>query len=63
MTLTNRMKLLKSGFKVFRLDPHLRVISRATTQGGWSRVGKFTTRVDLRKKWVALMADPKAIDD
>ncbi|MCK4624318.1 MAG: hypothetical protein KAV00_03335 [Phycisphaerae bacterium] len=63
MTLTNRMKVLDAGFSVFRQDPRSRIITKATPQGGWSRVGKFTTLAELRKKWVALMADPKAIDD
>lgn len=63
MTLNNRMKVLDAGFVVYRKDERARIITKATPQGGWSRVGQYPTLAALRRSWVDLMADPKALDD
>lgn len=63
MTLNNRMKVLEAGFKVFRQDPRSRIITCATTKGGWSRVGIYHTLSLHKKTWAKIMAGPMNIDD
>lgn len=63
MTSRCRMRIIAAGFSVYRMEGNTRIITRCTENGGWSRVGKYTTLKEVQRAFADIMRGPKAISD
>ena len=59
----SRQRILRAGFKIYRLDAAKRIIKEVSITGRWVRVGKYTTSQEVHHAFVGLMRGSMAISD
>ena len=61
LSITDQAKVMKAGFRIFRVDPIRKQITEAKSPGGWGPHSNYKTKVELHCAWNKLMQEDKNI--
>jgi hypothetical protein len=61
--MTGHEKILKAGFRIYRLNLNNKTITQCAGFGRWNRFKICTSKAETQRIWDKLMEDPQNIGD
>lgn len=61
LSLSDQVKIMKAGFRIFRIDLIRKEIREANSPGGWKVHSTYKSKVSMLGAWNQLMQDERNI--